>query len=125
MYGEMREALLAGTAHIAFPPDALTYQQGCCRISGGGLYAADTGRGVCLLCAEGMADGTLLLKELLGQPSACEEIVQNLHSILPGFSGICRFPGNEIPFGMLKWLEKSRADGWNWNNSAYLGLAFD
>ena len=124
-YGRLREDFLAGQPHIFLPEDAVTYQQGCSRISGGGLYASQSPSGRCILCAEGMEDGTLLVKELLGQPSACEEIVQNLHSILPGFSGICRFPGNEIPFGMLKWLEKSRADGWNWNNSAYLGLAFD
>lgn len=124
-YGRLREAFLAHQPHILLPEDAITYQQGCSRISGGGLYAAQSPAGQCILCAEGMENGTLLVKELLGQPSACEEIAQNLHSILPGFSGICRFPGKEIPFGMLKWLEKSRADGWNWNNLAYLGLAFD
>ena len=107
------------------PEDAIRYQQGCSRISGGELYAVDCPSGRGILCAEGMENGTLLVKELLGQPSACEEIARNLHATLPGFSGSCRFPGTDVPFGMLKWLENSRADVWNWDNFAYLGLAFD
>ena len=124
-YGRFREELLAGLPHIFLPDDALTYQQGCCRISGGDLYAVESPSGLCILCAEGMEDGSLLVKELLGQPSACEETIQNLHATLPRFSGICRLPGKNVPFGMLKWLDKSRADVWNWERSAYLGLAFD
>jgi len=124
-YGELREALLLDRPHVAFPVDALTYQDGCCRISGGGLYAADTSFGVALLCAEGMADGTLLLKELLGQPDACDTLLSHLPTLLPDFSGTCRVPGTSVPFGMLKWLDKSLAAQWNWGNSCYLGLAFD
>lgn len=124
-YGELREALLMGTPHISFPLDAIAYQAGCCRVSGGGLYAADTKYGVALLCAEGMADGRLLVKELLGQPEACDALLKFLPALLPDFSGIYRVPGKNIPFGMLKWLDKSLADGWNWDFSAYLGLAFD
>ena len=124
-YGRLREEFLARRAHIFLPEDAIRYQQGCSRISGGELYAVDCPSGRGILCAEGMENGTLLVKELLGQPSACEEIARNLHATLPGFSGICRFPGTDVPFGMLKWLDKSRADVWNWDNFAYLGLAFD
>jgi len=124
-YGELREALLMDRPHITFPVDALAYQDGCCRISGGGLYAADTGCGVALLCAEGMADGTLLLKELLGQPDACDTLLKYLPSLLPDFSGIYRVPGKNIPFGMLKWLDKTLAAQWNWEILGYLGLAFD
>ena len=125
MYGELREALLAGSAHISFPTDALVYQSGCCRISGGGLYAADTGAGVALLCAEGMADGTLLLKELLGQPSACDTLLNHLPKLMPNFSGIYRIPGKTVPFGLVKYLKKIPSNHWNSNFSAYLGLAFD
>lgn len=124
-YGELRETLLMDCPHISFPTDALTYQDGCCRISGGGLYAADTPCGTAVLCAEGMADGTLLLKELLGQPDACDALLKFLPILLPNFSGTYRIPGKNIPFGMLKWLDKSLAAQWNWTVSGYLGLAFD
>lgn len=124
-YAALREKFLSALPHILLPTDAVTYQAGCSRISGGGLYSAKTASGQVILCAEGMADGSLLVKELLGQPSACEEVVQNLHALLPNFSGLCRFPGENTPFGMLKWLDKSRAETWNWSSSAYLGLAFD
>ena len=124
-YAALREEFLSSQPHIFLPEEAITYQQGCCRISGGGLYAADAPSGRAILCAEGMGDGSLLVKELLGQPSACEEVIQNLHQLLPGFSGLCRFPGKNVPFGMLKWLEPSCRESWNWDDFAYLGLAFD
>ena len=124
-YGRLREEFLSHRPHISLPEDALLYQQGCSRISGSDLYAAASPAGRCILCAEGMGDGSLLVKELLGQPSACEKVMSELHALLPGFSGICRIPGSKVPFGMLKWLDKSRAEVWNWNTSAYLGLAFD
>ena len=124
-YGALREEFLADCPHIFLPEDALTYQQGCSRISDGALYAVAAPSGRCILCAEGMEDGSLLVKELLGQPSACEETIQNLPGTLPRFGGICRLPGKTVPFGMLKWLDKARAEVWNWGTSAYLGLAFD
>lgn len=124
-YAGLRDAILRDTLHIHLPVDAVVYQAGCSAISGGGLYAVETGSGVAILCAEGMADGKLLVKELLGQPTACEEAAKFLHSLLPNFSGTCRFPGKNIPFGMLKWLDKTLENQWNWGTTAYLGLAFD
>ena len=124
-YGRLRETLLEGTPHISFPADALVYQSGCCRISGGGLYTADTGFGPAALCAEGMADGRLLLKELLGQPSACDTLLNHLSKLLPDFSGIYRIPGRNVPFGMVKYLKKTSSNSRNPRFSAYLGLAFD
>ncbi len=124
-YAELRDSLLRNTPHIHLPVEAVVYQAGCSALSGGGLYAAETGAGTVLLCAEGMADGRLLVKELLGQPSACEEAANFLYSLLPNFSGICRFPGKNIQFGMLKWLDKILENQWNWDTTAYLGLAFD
>lgn len=124
-YGQLRERLLADRPHIFFPIDALIYQEGCCRISGGGLYKADTDYGTVVLCAEGMTDGTLLLKELLGQPAACDTLLKHLPELLSSFSGIYRVPGKNIPFGMLKWLDKSLGNQWNWEILGYLGLAFD
>ena len=124
-YALAREEFLAQPPHIFLPEEAVAYQQGCSRISGGGLYRITTSCGSAILCSEGMEDGSLLVKELLGQPSACEEVVKNLHSTLPGFSGKYRIPGQNTLFGMLKWLDKSVEVRWNWADRAYLGLAFD
>ena len=124
-YGALRELLLDGAAHIRFPEDALTYQAGCCAISAGGLYAVETEHGFALLCAEGMSDGSLLLKELLGTPEARNNALHFLPKLLPGFSGIYRVPGREIPFGMIKWLGAQQENVQNFELPAYLGLAFD
>ena len=125
VYTSLRETLLSGTPHIALPLDAITYQAECSALSGGGLYAAETPSGVALVCAEGMADGTLLVKELLGDPDAQRSAAAHLRALLPGFSGLCRMPGAGTSFGMLKWLDEEIAARWNWDTTAYLGLAFD
>lgn len=124
-YGRLRETILAETPHIAFPADALVYQAGCCRLSGGGLYAAETAGGPAVLCAEGMEDGRLMLKELAGCPSAREQVLSGLQQLLPRFSGLYRTPGGKTKFGMLKWLETDFFADWDWGATAYLGLAFD
>ena len=120
-YGLLREHLLAGTSHIRFPSDALEYQQGCCQVSGGGFYRVDTPLGCAALCAEGMENGPLLVKELLGSPSLLSLLPPRLFSLLPNFSGICRIPGNTVSFGMVKWLIPTDFHPEN----VYLGLAFD
>ena len=89
--------------------------------SGGGLYAADTGAGAAILCAEGMEDGSLLVKELLGIPEATAALLPWLPALLPRWSGIWRRPGDEVPFGMVKWLTPDPPAV----TQAYLGLAFD
>lgn len=124
-YGELREQLLAGQAHIRFPEDALVYQENCCQLSGGGLYAAQTAHGPALLCAEGMEDGQLFGKEVLGGSRAREQLLSALPRQLPAFSGRYRVPGGTEQFGMLKWLDREREKDWNWSDTAYLGLAFD
>ena len=120
-YGQMREEMLAGIPHIAYPEDALRYQAGCCQASGGGLFLLKMPKPV-LLCAEGMGDGTLLVKELLG---AEKEELPVILGVLPNFSGWYRTPGNMGHFGMLKWLSNDLAQGWNWTKTAYMGLGFD
>lgn len=125
-YQELREAILARTPHIDLGEEAVAYQAGACALTpGGGLYAADTGAGVALLCAEGMADGSLLAKEILGEPEAVERLVTWLPRLLPAWSGIWRKPGEDLQFGMLKWLSPERAECWDWSAKTYLGLAFD
>jgi len=124
-YCGLREAILRDLPHIALPLDAIIYQSGCCTLSGGGLYAAETSLGTAILCAEGLGNGTVLVKELLGCPEAQKTVAEHLHALLPGFSGLCRFPGSGTNFGMLKWLDRDMAARWDWNTTAYLGLAFD
>lgn len=34
-------------------------------------------------------------------------------------------PGGVHPFGMLKWLDPEMERAWDWDSTAYLGLAFD
>lgn len=119
VYARERERLLAGAAHIALPVEAIAYQGGCCALTtGGGLYRA----GDALFCAEGMEDGRLLVKELLGDEGARQEVLKWLPALLPGWSGDWRGPGQGEKFGMLKWLD---GRPWDWSATAYLGLAFD
>lgn len=125
VYAKLREVFLQDTPHIALSEEAVTYQAGCCTLSGGGLYTAGTPFGTTILCTEGMADGTLLVKELLGRPTAQRAVAEAMHALLPSFSGLCRFPGLGVPFGMLKWLDAELERTWDWSSTAYLGLAFD
>ena len=125
-YAALREERLAGRAHIALSPEVTAYQAGACALSpGGGLYALDTPRGRAALCAEGMGDGSLLVKELLTEPGDVDWVVSWLPKLLPAWSGLYRTPDGEIPFGMLKWLSPDQSRCWDWTSTAYLGLAFD
>ena len=125
-YCRLREEALTGTPHIALDVQAVTYQDGACRLSGGGLYALEHPQGgTTLLCAEGMGDGTLLVKELLGPLALRESALSWLPRLLPAWSGCFRVPQGDTPFGMLKWLDPQLEAGWDWTSVAYLGLAFD
>lgn len=124
-YGRRRELLLAHLPHIAYPADALAYQAGCCRISGGGLYALSLPGGPALLCAEGMEDGTLLVKELLTGENAPDQAAKSLKTALPAFGGWYRTIGKMTKFGMLKWLDRELEENWDWSETAYMGLGFD
>ena len=84
-YRDLREELLAGTAHIDLPREALAYQAGACALApGGGLYAVQTPHGRAALCAEGMESGELLVKELLCPPEDLDWVVERLPGLLPG-----------------------------------------
>ena len=125
-YAALREERLAGRAHIALSPEVMAYQAGACALApGGGLYALDTPRGRAALCAEGMGDGSLLVKELLCPPGELENILARLPALLPRWSGLYRTPDGDTPFGMLKWLDPALDRAWDWSSAAYLGLAFD
>ena len=64
-------------------------------------------------------------KDLKEQAEAAERLLAWLPRLLPAWSGIWRCPGDDLQFGMLKWLDPARAERWNWERRAYLGLAFD
>ena len=125
-YRDLREGLLAGTAHIDLPREALAYQAGACALApGGGLYAVRTPHGRAALCAEGMESGELLVKELLCPPEDLDWVVERLPGLLPRRSSAWRTPEGTHPFGMLKWLDPELERSWDWSSTAYLGLAFD
>ena len=125
-YVGLREARLAGTAHIILPAEMAAYQAGACALTpGGGLYALEAPHGVAVLCAEGMENGRLLGKELLCDRLDLEWVLDRLPALLPNWSMACRTPWGDTPFGMLKWLDPEREAAWDWSTTAYLGLAFD
>ena len=125
-YGAVREQILAGSPHIAYPEEALAYQAGACALSpGGGLYALKCPHGAAALCAEGMGNGRLLVKELLYPPEDGQWALEQLALLLPDWCAVYRTPKGERPFGMLKWLDPALEQAWDWTRTAYLGLAFD
>ena len=89
-YRDLREELLAGTAHIDLPREALAYQAGAC--------AGSRRRPVCgtdaprraALCAEGMESGELLVKELLCPPEDLDWVVERPPVCCPGWSSAWR-----------------------------------
>ena len=125
-YAARREERLEGTAHVALGEAELAYQAGACALTeAGGLYAVQSGAGWGILCAEGMENGQLLIKELLVPDPLRPAILEELPQLLPNWSGIYRIPEGKFPFGMLKWLDAQMEETWNWDSTAYLGLAFD
>lgn len=131
-YGQVREQLLAGIPHIAYPEDALAYQAGCCALGDGGLFVGDTPAGPVCLCAEWAEEDFVIVKELLGghRLAYCD-----LPRIAPAQRWEIRGPrpqnerpdlrGNLGKFGMLKWLDPELEKSWDWDTVGYLGLAFD
>lgn len=124
-YGRLREELLKDAPHIHFPVDALTYQAGCSRVSGGGLYKVTGGDGPAVVCAEGMEDGSLLVKELLCGQNAENTLINALWTLLPAFSGWYRTPGIGVDFGMIKCISDDLTKLYWDKDTAYMGLGFD
>ena len=122
-YAAAREALLAERAHVVYPEQALAYQEGCCALSGGGLFVGETRRGRACLCAEGAGEGLVVVKELLGDGA----VLSCLPRAVPARRYLVRTPegGAQRQFGMLQWLYPGLAGRWDWESTAYLGLAFD
>ena len=134
-YGRVRERLLAGIPHIAYPADALAYQAGCCALGGGGLFVGDLSGDPLCLCAERADEDLVIVKELLGSANARRKAFSDLPRVAPTtrweVRGPC--PRDERPgppeepgrFAMLKWLDPALDQAWDWNDTGYLGLAFD
>ena len=125
-YTALRESWLAETPHIAIPEEMMGYQAGACALTpGGGLYALAAPHGRAALCAEGMENGKLLVKELLCAPGDRDWVLECLPSLLPNWCMTYRVPEGGQPFAMLKWLDPGAEAAWDWSSTAYLGLAFD
>ena len=120
-YGRLREGRLAGTPHVAYAPEGLTYQQGVCALSGGGLYRV--GKDGCA-CVE-VSRTQVFVKELLADdPEGAVSAIAARH---PGRPLQVRAPwkGQEErwQFAMLRPL--APMPEWDGEGTAYLGLAFD
>lgn len=134
-YGHVRERLLAGIPHIAYPADALAYQAGCCALGGGGLFVGDSSSEPLCLCAERADEELVVVKELLGSDHAKRLAVLDLPRVAPAgwweVRGPCPRDGRSDPrsetvrFAMLKWLDPALEKAWDWDATGYLGLAFD
>lgn len=134
-YGQVRERLLTGIPHIAYPADALSYQAGCCALGDGGLFVGDLlGEPLCL-CAERAGGELVIVKELLGSDHARWLACLDLPRVASAGGWEVRGPcprdgqpdlrGEPGRFAMLKWLDPALEKTWDWNTIGYLGLAFD
>ena len=134
-YGQVRERLLAGVPHIAYPAGALAYQAGCCALGGGGLFIGSSAGEPLCLCAERVDGDLVIVKELLGSVHVRQLAISDLPRLVPARRWEIREPHLQterpvlqeepLKFAMLKWLDPALETAWNWNTTGYLGLAFD
>ena len=127
-YRALREALLKGTAHAAYPADYLEYQSKVCALSGGGLYRVDTPAGPA--CAVAFREGDVLdVRELLAPAGQQGFVLAALGLLFPAAECAVRTPAGrgEFPgtytrtFGMAK-----RVPGADTRlEQSYFALAFD
>lgn len=125
-YAELREGLLAGTAHTAYTSGQLTFQQLLCPHPGSGLYRLELAHGPGCAAVENWP-GDPVVKELLCRPEDVEQGAAAC-AALCGRPVRARVPAGAAggrPFAAIRWLEgtpasirKTALDGW-------LGLAFD
>ena len=121
-YGGLREKLLSPLPHLKFSAAALSFLEGLCALSEGGLYLLKSAD-ACAVAACEDADGELYIKELLCSDGNSRGFAAALLWHLDYGSGSCRAPANEKhpesvkAFGMLS---KSVKGG-----PFYFGPAFD
>ncbi|MCD7838783.1 MAG: GNAT family N-acetyltransferase, partial [Clostridiales bacterium] len=119
-YAARREALLAGTPHMAYPPEVLDYQRSLCRQAGGNLFLWDDG-----LAAVETDRDTLFCKELL--TAHPQEAVNALLSHFSLTRAVVRAPAGPGEGAKGFAVAKSLVPGGNGQAvpTGYLAFAFD
>lgn len=131
-YNALREKLLAGTNHAAYPDTLIAFQQLLCRSSGGELFTFTVnGRPGCA-ALEKTGEDRALLKELLAPEGAETAALALLAASHPARTYQFRTPPEagtpagsvSLPFGMAKHLGEGKRPPFA-PEGCYLGLAFD
>ena len=132
-YNAIRNRLLAGTPAVTYGTGLLRYQEGMCRLSGGGLYRILAGGVEGCAAVEYADEDSVLFKELLLPRQNIPQALAVFAQILPGRRCHVRtpaywegLPGSYLqPFGMLKWYNPDKAALWQEGTKGYMGLGFD
>lgn len=132
-YNAIRNQLLQGIPSVTYPEELIRYQEGMCKLSGGGLYAITVGEVRGCVAAEYVDEESLLCKELLLPPQQLPRGLAALAAKLPGLRCYVRtparwegMPGSYIqPFGMIKWYNQEKGALWGEETQGYMGLGFD
>ncbi len=126
-YGAVRARCLAGTAAVRYGERLLRFQQGMCRLSGGGLFRLTAGGAEGCAAAE-YRDDRLVLKELLLPPECLERGLALLARVLPAQEYEVRTSGapagwSQWEFGRIKWFSRDKEA--RFGPAGYMGLGFD
>lgn len=132
-YNAIRNRLLAGTPAVTYDTELVRYQEGMCRLSGGGLYRILAGGVEGCAAVEYADEESVLFKELLFPSQNIPQALAVFAQILPGrrchvHTPACweGLPGSYLqPFGMLKWYNPDKAALWQEGTKGYMGLGFD
>ena len=110
----------------------MAYRSGGRGPPGGALFVGAPLAGPVCGGGEGAGGGLMVVKEYLGAPAARRLALPGLPQAAPAERWLVRQPMAEDgaasggwKFAMLKWLDPGMAACWDWDSTAYLGLAFD
>lgn len=120
-YLRIREALLAGTRHVAYDADLIALQQGFSRLNAADLFRLERSGAVGCAAAEYTAGDTVLVKELLMPQAQISQALAALALKLPAQRYIVRGPAAQAgfsggclqPFGMIKWYHRDKESAWS------------
>ena len=132
-YNAIRNRLLAGTPAVTYDTELVRYQEGMCRLSGGGLYRILAGGVEGCAAVEYADEDSVLFKELLLPSQNIPQALAVFAQIMPGRRCHVRtpacwegLPGSYLQsFGMLKWYNPDKAALWQEGTKGYMGLGFD
>lgn len=132
-YNAIRNRLLAGTPAVTYGTELIRYQEGMCRLSGGGLYRVEADGVEGCAAVEYVDEDSVLFKELLLPSGQLPRALAVFSRTLPGRRCHVRtpacwegLPGSYLqPFGMLKWYDPDKAGLWQEGTKGYMGLGFD